>query len=153
VISANPANNPKINICFNANIYFMIKNNQFNGKNYDEVWTDRFNFYQQNGEPNSKTFRIAFKSLPMMKRMRMNINFYAFLFGIIYFLIKGMWKGAITLLAISTVVIIISLFLPDSVSRYIGFPIAYLGAFTANYTFYRKEVLGENDFNIFKGMY
>ncbi len=130
----------------------MSTNNQFNGKSYDEVWSDRFTFFQENGEPSSKTFKEAFKSLPSIKKLRININFYAFLFGFIYFLIKGMWKGAITLILIAAVLITISVFTPDFVGSIISFFIAYLGAFTANYTYYRKEVLNEDDFNIFKGM-
>lgn len=130
----------------------MTTNNQFNGKSYDEVWSDRFQFFEQNGAPSSKEYKEELKSLPMIKKMRININFYAFLFGFIYFLIKGMWKGAVTLLLVSIVLITISVFLPDFVGRIIGFLISFLGAFTANYTFYRKEVLGEDDFNIFKGM-
>lgn len=130
----------------------MTTNNQFNGKIYDQVWTDRFQFFQQNGEPSSKTFKEALKSLPSMQKMRVNINFYAFFFGFIYFLIKGMWKGAISLLIIGILLFTISSFLPDFVSRIVSFIIALLGAFSANYTFYRKEILNEDDYNIFKGM-
>lgn len=37
--------------------------NQFNGKTYDEVWTERFNFYQKNGSPFSVTFKEAYKKM------------------------------------------------------------------------------------------
>ncbi len=130
----------------------MTQSSLFNGKSYDQVWTDRFLFFQQNGEPSSKNFKEALKPLASLQKMRVNVNFYALLFGFIYFLVKGMWKGAITLFGLSIILFSIAAFLPDFVGSVFGFFTTFLGAFTANYTFYRKEVLGENDFNIFKGM-
>jgi len=130
---------------------------QFNGKIYDDVWTERFNFYQKNGSPSSETFKKAYKKIDgLVAKLRMNMNFYAFFFGIIYFLIKGMYKGALTLLAVYALLSVILMFVPEgivnSVSNGIGIASGLLAGMTANYTFYRKEILGEDDFNIFKGM-
>lgn len=130
---------------------------QFNGKTYDEVWTDRFNFFQKNGGPATETYKEAFKQLDgFLKKARVNMNFYAFFFGFIYFLIKGMYKGALTLLGISAILFVILMVLPDSISDILGNSMGIvsgvLAGMTANYTFYRKEVLGEDDFNIFKGV-
>jgi hypothetical protein len=130
----------------------MIQTNQSNGKTYDNVWTERFAFFKENGSPQSKEYQTAYKLLPYIKKLRMNINFYAFLFGFIYFFMKGMWKGAITLIIVSAILLTISSFFPEIVTRITGLMISFLGAHTANYTFYRKEILGEDDFNIFKEM-
>ena len=128
-------------------------NNDFgNGKNYDQVWTDRFNFFQQNGAPNTKTFKAALKLLPTGKKMRINANFYALFFNVIYFLIKGMWKGAITVFVILAVCATLVNLIPGFIGSVISFIGILIPAFTANYTYYRKEILGEDDFNIFKGM-
>ncbi|WP_395046342.1 DUF2628 domain-containing protein [Flavobacterium sp.] len=129
----------------------MTQNNQFNGKNYDEVWADRFQFFNIHGVPSSSEFKNAYKQLPFMKKMRMNMNFYAFFFSFIYFLIKGMWKGAITLILIWGVLSFIAYKFP-TVGTGLSLAYAMIAGMTANYTFYRKEVLGEDDFNIFKGM-
>lgn len=130
---------------------------QFNGKTYDEVWTDRFNFFQKNGGPATSTYKEALKQLDgFLKKARINMNFYAFFFGLIYFLIKGMYKGALTLLGIYFVLAVILMFVPDAIAdalgNGIGIASGILSGMTANYTFYRKEVLGEDDFNIFKGV-
>ncbi len=129
-----------------------MSNNQFNGKIYDEVWSDRFNFFQQNGAPNSKNFKNKLNTLSGIQKLRININFYAFFFGFIYFLIKGMWKGAITLLILNVVFVSISMFLPGFISSIFTLIVSLISAFAANYTYYRKVLLGEDDFNIFKGI-
>lgn len=126
----------------------------FNGKTYDEVWTERFRFFKKHGAPDTPEYKKALKEIPkLIGRMRINFNFYAFFFGFIYLLIKGMWKGAITMIAISVVLGVASiLFFPDAVIRGIGAALGIIYGMTANYTYYRKEVLGEDDFNIFKGL-
>jgi hypothetical protein len=129
-----------------------MSNNQFNGKIYDEVWSDRFNFFQQHGAPNSKNFKNAVNTLSGIQKLRININFYAFFFGFIYFLIKGMWKGAITLVILNIFFVSSSMFLPGFISNIFTLIVSLISAFAANYTYYRKVQLGEDDFNIFKGI-
>ena len=129
----------------------MTQENQFNGKTYDEVWSDRFQFFQQNGSPSSKTSKQAIQSLPLIRKLRMSLNFYAFFFGFIYFLIKGMWKPAITIFVIASVLMYSSSLLSGFFSTFLSLLAPLISGYTANYTFYRKEVLGEDDFNIFKG--
>lgn len=125
---------------------------EFNGRIYDAVWADRFNFFEQVDTANPKEAKAALKSLSAIKRMRINMNFYAFLFGPIYFLVKGMWKGAITTLMIAILIVIIGNFLPDAIGRAVGMASAMLCGLSANYTFYRSKVLDQQDYNIFKGM-
>lgn len=129
----------------------MTQENQFNGKTYDEVWSDRFQFFQQNGSPSSKTGKQAIQHLPLIRKLRMSLNFYAFFFGFIYFLIKGMWKPAITIFVIASVLMYSSSLLSGFFSTFLSLLAPLISGYTANYTFYRKEVLGEDDFNIFKG--
>jgi hypothetical protein len=129
----------------------MTQENQFNGKTYDEVWSDRFQFFQQNGSPGSKTCKEAIKPLPLIRKLRMSLNFYAFFFSFIYFLIKGMWKPAITILVVEIAIWYCSSLISGPFGSYLRLLSPIICGFTANYTYYRKEVLGELDFNIFKG--
>lgn len=129
-----------------------MTNKQFNGKQFDAVWTERFSFYQENGAPSAPQFKQAIKGLQGISKLRVNFNFYAFFFGFIYFLIKGMWKGALSILLLSGVVFGLTSFLPEIMSKPLSIIIALIAGYTANYHYYRNQVLGEDDFNIFKGM-
>lgn len=130
----------------------MDQENSFNNKHYPQVWVDRFNFFKLHGAPNTKGFVTELKALPFGKKMRVNFNWLAFFFGPIYFFIKGMWQGAITLIMIIIIAAIICSLTPSYVGSVLNFAFSFMCGMVANYTFYRKEVLGEDDFNIFKGM-
>lgn len=131
--------------------------NQFDMEDFDEVWIDRFQFFQKHGPPKTTSYKTGLKEREgFIAKARINMNFYAFLFGFIYFFVKGMWQAGLTILALSIVATIFLFALPDSasdaLSRIIGIAISILAARTANYTYYRQEVLKEEDFNIFKGL-
>lgn len=125
-----------------------------NSKKLDPKWEKRFNFFKEHGAPNTKTYKEAFKKLKFGERYSLNINLWAFIFGWIYFLIKGMWKPGLILavLTIALGVLSESIDLPVIVSRVLSLIIMFLAGLTANYTYYRYEVLGQHDFNMFKGM-
>ncbi|MDD5358721.1 MAG: DUF2628 domain-containing protein [Sulfurovaceae bacterium] len=127
--------------------------NEVNENPYSETWTKRFDFFKQNGAPNTQTFKDAFKQLTFGERITIGMNFWAFFFSFIYFFIKGMWKKGLVLLGIFVVLSIIASLL-GSHSAATGFRIAFgmLAGMIANYSFYQKEILGEDDYNIFKGM-
>ncbi|WP_419868412.1 DUF2628 domain-containing protein [Chryseobacterium sp. CT-SW4] len=130
-----------------------VTNPTWNTANYDEVWNERFSFFQKHGAPGSPEYKEAYKNINgFVNKLRINMNFYAFFFGVIYFLIKGMWKGALLLLGLNICIFIITLFLPNGVAGGVGAAYGILCGMAANYAYYRKEVLGEDDFNIFKGM-
>ncbi len=121
--------------------------------NYDEVWNERFSFFQKHGAPGTQEYKEAYKTIEgFINKLRININFYALFFGFIYYFIKGMWRGALLLIGLNVCIFIVTLFLPRGVAGGIGGAYAILCGMTANYAYYRKEVLGDDDFNIFKGM-
>lgn len=130
-----------------------MQNNPSNEKTYNETWTYRFDFFKKNGAPGRKMHSEAFSKLPLSKRIKIQFNFLAFFFHFFYYLAKGMWKGAITLLLLTFAIVLIGslIGLSDGVVNALGYGIAAISGMTANYTYYRKEILKENDFNIFKG--
>lgn len=127
--------------------------NEINEKTYDEVWIKRFDFFKQNGAPNTQTFKEAFKQLAFGERVTIGMNFWAFFFSFIYFFIKGMWKKGLVLLGIFVVISILAL-LVGSQGLATGLRIAFgmFAGMIANYSFYRQEILGEDDYNVFSGM-
>lgn len=119
---------------------------------YSETWMKRFDFFKKNGAPNTESFKEAIKQSSFQDRVVIGMNFWALFFGFIYFFIKGMWKGGLVLLGIGLTVGIISIFLPDFLLRGLGIALGIFSGMIANYNFYRKEILGEDDYNILKGI-
>ncbi|WP_175550435.1 DUF2628 domain-containing protein [Chryseobacterium vrystaatense] len=129
------------------------ENLNWNMSGYDEVWNDRFLFFQMNGAPNTKTFKQGLKKLPtLIMKLRILINFYALLSGFIYFFIKGMWKSAVAIIGLGIACFITCLFVPESFHSTLVISYIFFCGMRANYLYYRKEVLGKDDFNIFQGM-
>ncbi|MCL2649097.1 MAG: DUF2628 domain-containing protein [Phycisphaerales bacterium] len=61
-------------------------------------WRARFDFYDAFGAPNSAEARAAIRMIQgRRKRARIEINWFGFLFGPVYFLVLGMWRRALTL--------------------------------------------------------
>jgi len=82
-----------------------------------------------------------YKQAPITTKM----NFWALLFGIFYYITKGMWKKGIVLLVIAIgIVIVITELFGDSIGNSAGFGTSALFAAYANFDYYRKMVLGED---------
>lgn len=123
-------------------------------KEYSAKWQERFAFFDQNGSPKSPEYKSAYKGLTFGKRILIGMNIWAFFFGFIYFLILGLWRKALVLLAINiTVIIIASLFpINQGVANVIGIAINVLWAITANYAYYLKETKNDQGWNPFEGI-
>lgn len=121
---------------------------------YSPTWQFRFNFYDRHGEPRSATFKAAMKSkeLSLGAKIKINMNFYAFLFGFIYFFILGLWRKALVLIGLSLAVGALSLFLPDYALRAFGMAYSLLVGMTANYAYYLDRVKGSTSWNPFEGV-
>ncbi len=121
--------------------------------NISTKWQQRFNFFNTYGAPDSPAFKVAIKAQPMRIRLLHLINFWAFFFGPIYFVILGLWKKALVLLAISIgVSIVLNLFggfLPPFVFTAVGLAISLMWGMTANYAYYLKKVKGIDNWNPF----
>jgi hypothetical protein len=65
----------------------------FGRQGLQQIRQERFAFYDAYGQPSGSTeARAAFRALPFGTRFRMNTNIWAFLFGPIYYFVKGMWR-------------------------------------------------------------
>ncbi len=117
-------------------------------------WQKRFDFFNAYGLPNSTPeSRAAYRALSFMDRLKLTSNILAFLFGPIYFFVKGMWRKGLTLLGIffAVEVVLVVLDVPDSLVRGIGFGLAAIAMTTANYAYYLHVVRGSRSWNLFEG--
>lgn len=127
-------------------------------RSYDELpasWQRRFAFYDEYGVPNtSPESRDAYRRLPFGAKMRLNANLWAFLFGPIYFFVKGIWRKGLSLsaLAITLAVIVLGLGAPDFVDRAASLVVPALAMTTANYAYYLHIVRGSRSWNPFEGL-
>jgi hypothetical protein len=120
------------------------------------IWQTRFDFFRRYGSPGSasKETRQALRSMGFWKNYRISQNFLAFLFGPVYFAIKGMWRQALTFLLVGFgVVTTLSLLgVSGGVFRAVGFGFSFMYSITANYAFFR-HVNGERSWNPFAGLW
>ncbi|WP_286670009.1 DUF2628 domain-containing protein [Thomasclavelia cocleata] len=110
-----------------------------------ETFRKRFHLIKQNYK--GKKFGISYYDygkLSFKERMLLN-NWGAFLFGIIYYCIKGMWRKAISLAVINLILLLFVFLLPFSYQEYaskiVCFIIFVIACCNANYDLYRKHVL------------
>ncbi|MHA7662855.1 DUF2628 domain-containing protein [Mycolicibacterium sp. HS_4_1] len=127
---------------------------QFPSSTVSPSWQKRFDFFNAYGLPNSTPeSRAAYRALSFMDRLKLTSNILAFLFGPIYFFVKGMWRKGLTLLGIffAVEVVLVVLDVPDSLVRGIGFGLAAIAMTTANYAYYLHVVRGSQSWNLFEG--
>lgn len=90
-----------------------------------------------------------FKELKVGERLKVNFNVLAFLFGPIYYAVKGMWKKGLALFALSTLVVVVLATVCEVLGfgvlgNALGYGVAALFATRANIDYYKKVVLHEN---------
>ena len=112
-----------------------------------ESWKRKFHVMDDlNSIKDPKEKKAYFKSLSWGERFGQS-NILAFLFSFIYFLIKGMWKPALTFFVIYAVLIVALLVLnveKDSIYRAAGIGYGVLAMTRANVLYYTKKVLGKD---------
>ncbi|SHP08782.1 Protein of uncharacterised function (DUF2628) [Mycobacteroides abscessus subsp. bolletii] len=115
-------------------------------------WRLKFDFYDRYGTRFTPEAVAAAKARPFAVRMRSFINLPALFFGPIYFVAKGMWRKAIT-------VMLFGLFL--GVVVYLAVPGLGFGGFSTNGAvymilagpaYYRHRVVGSRSWNPFDGI-
>ena len=109
-------------------------------------WKSKFRTIAE-AEPISLGLIPKFKNNAVYKNASITtkMNFWAFLFGIFYYITKGMWKKGIFLLVIGIgLVALLGALFGGSVTNAAGFGVAGLFAAFANFDYYRKMVLGED---------
>lgn len=122
--------------------------------NLSDSWRWKFDFFDTYGLPSaSPAAKAAYRDLSFMAKLRLTSNILAFLFGPIYFFVKGMWRKGLTLLAltISVAAALVILGVSDSIGRAIGLGVAALAMSTANYAYYLHVVRGSVSWNPFEG--
>jgi hypothetical protein len=133
---------------------------QSTGK-YSAKWQERFSFFETYGAPNDPRFKPALKALPKFsKKVLINANIIAYFFGPIYLFVLGLWKKNLALLGImfavyfglSILFAIIGMEFPKPLDLGLSIGFAMMYALTTNYSYYLKEVKGEQSWNPFKGM-
>lgn len=111
-----------------------------------EAWKKRFRAMQKAGGPSMPNL----KSMPKEERKGVSMfNGFAFLFGPIYYAVKGMWrKGIVLFLICVVVVLILELALAKmgfgKLGSAVTFGTAAVYATRANIDYYKKMVLGDN---------
>ncbi|CAK9885170.1 MAG: hypothetical protein XXXJIFNMEKO3_01563 [Candidatus Erwinia impunctatus] len=130
-------------------------------KQLSEKWQKSFAFFEKYGAPATAEHKAAYKALPFTQRSLITFNFFAFFFGIIYFLILGLWKKGLMIFAVSIGIEIVFIFIevitgyqfPNSLSFGITMATILMYCVTANYAYYLKEVKGSDSWNTFEGLF
>ncbi|BCI51621.1 hypothetical protein NIIDNTM18_08990 [Mycolicibacterium litorale] len=120
-----------------------------------QSWRQRFSFYDQFGVPNtSPESREGYRRLPLGEKMRLTVNIWGFLFGPIYFFVKGMWRKGLALLALAVALaaVVFSLDAPELLDRVASLIVPALAMTTANYAYYLHVVRGRRSWNPFEGL-
>lgn len=106
-------------------------------------WLAKFSLIDQAGGPTRKQIR----QLPKRAQRKLSFNILAFIFGPFYYLVKGMWRKAITLSAVSIVATLALNYIFTSVGLDFQIPEGLLAmglaASRANFDYYKKVVLAD----------
>ncbi len=119
-------------------------------------WQKRFAFFDLHGSPFSKEATLASRELKFGERSTIFFNIWAMLFGIVYFVVIGIPKRGITLLAIALGLAMVlwgfETFFDYSPTWYwFGLWAIYGG--TANYYYYIKVRQGRDEWNPLKDLF
>lgn len=124
---------------------------------YPQKWQKRFAFYDTYGDPDSATFKAAFKSkdLPNKQKRLINFNWLAFFFSIIYLFILGLWKHALVWIGIWVVFMYATMFMgrfSEMVANGGGAAIAVMIAMSVNFNYYKAKIRQQQDWNPVAGV-
>ncbi|MGV0678609.1 MULTISPECIES: DUF2628 domain-containing protein [Mycolicibacterium] len=123
-------------------------------ENLSDSWRWKFDFFDTYGLPNSSPeAKAAYRNLSFMAKLRLSSNILAFLFGPIYFFVKGMWRKGLTLLGLTIAVaaVLVLVDVSDSIGRAVGIAVSVLAMSTANYAYYLHVARGSQSWNLFEG--
>lgn len=108
-----------------------------------ESWQAKFALIEKAG--GVKTPHI--KNLQFGERVKALFNIWAFLFGPIYYFVKGMWKKALPLLGIAIILIVVlemicrKFGIPETITNFVG---GAIFAARANIDYYKKVKFGDD---------
>lgn len=124
-------------------------------------WRERFEFFDAHGSPATREYQAAFRHLSLGRRALLGFNILAFIFGPIYYVVLGMWRKALTLLAIGlgvgAVLTIVEMAVGSALSELVwrAVPVGFsaLYATCANYSYYLHVVHGNRSWNPVEGVF
>ena len=110
-----------------------------------DSWKTKFRLIEKAGGPKQGNL----KALPFGERFMIGFNVIAFLFGPVYYAVKGMWRRGLSLFAVGLVLIVILSIILDAlgmgrVGNSLGYGLAAIFAVRANIDQYKKWVLRDN---------
>ncbi|GJI95364.1 hypothetical protein RugamoR57_20820 [Duganella caerulea] len=110
-----------------------------------QIWRIRFDLIELAGGPNLPRK----KKLTSSERMRTQFNVWAFLFGPLYYLAKGMWRKALAYWLIGFMLLfVVEVTMQDIdwtlLEKAVGIATTALYALRANIDYYKKMVLHDN---------
>lgn len=115
-----------------------------------ETWQRRFAAIEKAGGEHVRWWRWPdAKKLNWRERQRIYSNFWAFMFGPLYYLYLGLWRKAITLMLVVTAVDVIIGMAADALDMPVDRSLWLVSALTfqlcANIDYYRKTVLNRRE--------
>ena len=110
-----------------------------------ESWKAKFHLIEKAGGVKM----TAFKALSFGERMKCSFNVLAFLFGPIYYAVKGMWKKGLAMFGAGVVAIVVlsvvmELLGMGRMANALGYGVSAVFGMRANIDYYKKMVLGDN---------
>lgn len=137
-----------------------MKQNTMENNIVSDKWKKKFDFYEENGVPGSPGYRKALAKAPFPMRMSLSMNAMAFIFGVVYFCVLGLWKKGLMLLLSFFVLVIVTGILEqiygedfEFVYQIIGMTYAVVGATIVDSAYYLKKVKGIDNWNPFENVY
>lgn len=103
-------------------------------------WQERFAFFDTYGNPNSPSAKQALNRQGLGYKLRIQANWTAFFFTIIYLLVLGLWRRALAIFAVNAAVNIALVIAGYSgLATAFGFGISAYCMWTTNYAYYLKR--------------
>ena len=119
-----------------------------------DIWRSRFDFFSAYGLPSSSPqARAAYQRLPLRSKLRIRGNGPALVFGPIYYFVKGMWRKALTLLAVQIVlgVVLDAVGVAGWVDSLLEAVFYVAMMLLANYAYFLHVVAGSRSWNPLEG--
>jgi len=128
-----------------ADVPLMFKGSHIDNLQVSGAWKARFHLIEKAGGVKMQKL----KDLSTGERMKIMFNVLAFLFGPIYYLVKGMWKKGLVLLGICVLILLVldivfQLLGLSQLGNAVGYGVGAVFAVRANIDYYKKMVLGDN---------
>ncbi|MGY4535283.1 hypothetical protein ACVW0Y_004436 [Pseudomonas sp. TE3786] len=138
--------NPYAPPASSASVALPLSEERINALDVSPEWKERFIAISRAGGSKLPLFKQLAKP---ERRKAMSMNFLAFFFGPIYYIIKGMWKRGLIYFVLGAVVIVILGMMLEhlgfrTIARSLHFGLAAIYGMRANIDFYKKNVEGDN---------